>query len=129
MPTPAPQARGELRASWATARQARSVLAELAEAPTAMTQAQTLRSLGGKPLIVVTAGSGQQAGWMAAQDDLVKLSANSLHRVVPNATYAWPRLHHALACRNATAPLALVHGPLQLSGLPEVLSVTVGEPG
>jgi hypothetical protein len=105
------------------------VLDELAEAPTAMTQAQALRSLGGKPLIAVTAGSGQQAGWMAAQDDLVKLSANSLHRVVPNATHAWPRLHHALACRNATAPLALVMAHCSYRASPnEVTSRSIVDP-
>jgi hypothetical protein len=64
------------------------MLDELAEAPKAMTQARALRNLGSKPLIVVTAGSGQQAGGRSAQDDLARLSANSTHRVAPNATHA-----------------------------------------
>jgi hypothetical protein len=50
---------------------------------TSLSQAQQLKDLGGKPLAVVTAAKGQQAGWGAAQDRLATLSANSLHRVVP----------------------------------------------
>lgn len=82
------QARDEERAFWSTARLARSLRDELAEAPTAMKQAQSLKSLGDRPLFVITAASGAQSGWQAAQDDLAKLSANSVHRVLPNATHA-----------------------------------------
>jgi hypothetical protein len=46
-------------------------------------QARALTSLGGKPLVVVTAtGDQQQAGWSAAQDRLAGLSRNSSHRLV-----------------------------------------------
>jgi pimeloyl-ACP methyl ester carboxylesterase len=83
-----PQARDEERAFWSTARQARSLRDELAQAPTAMEQAQSLKSLGDRPLFVLTAASGAQSGWEAAQDDLAKLSANSVHRVLQNATHA-----------------------------------------
>jgi pimeloyl-ACP methyl ester carboxylesterase len=81
------QPRDEQRAFWSTARLARSMRDELAEAPTAMKQAQSLKSLGDRPLFVITAMSGAQSGWQAAQDDLAKLSANSVHRVLPNATH------------------------------------------
>jgi pimeloyl-ACP methyl ester carboxylesterase len=83
-----PQARDEERAFWSTARQARSLRDELAQVPTAMEQAQSLRSLRDRPLFVLTAASGAQSGWEAAQDDLAKLSANGVHRVLPNATHA-----------------------------------------
>jgi hypothetical protein len=46
-----------------------------------------LRSLGGKPLVVVSAGT-QSSGWLALQDDLATLSPNSVHRVVEGATHA-----------------------------------------
>lgn len=40
------------------------------------------------PLIVLTAERGNSEGWMAAQNETVKLSTNSLHRVVSGATHA-----------------------------------------
>ncbi len=40
-----------------------------------------------KPLIVVTAGDGHNAEWMAAQDRLATLSTNSEHCVVADATH------------------------------------------
>jgi pimeloyl-ACP methyl ester carboxylesterase len=42
-------------------------------------QAQALTSLGDRPLVVVTATEGQQAGWSTAQDRLAALSSNSRH--------------------------------------------------
>jgi hypothetical protein len=47
----------------------------------AFRQAQALTTLGGKPLVVLTATVGQQAGWAAAQDRLATLSSNSSHRL------------------------------------------------
>jgi pimeloyl-ACP methyl ester carboxylesterase len=60
-------------------------------------QAGTLATLGGRPLVVVTATRGQQAGWPTAQDRLAALSANSSHRLA-DATHA-----SLLADRNASA--------------------------
>ena len=40
-----------------------------------------------KPLIVLTAGSGHDAAWAAAQDRMARLSTNSVHRVVAGATH------------------------------------------
>jgi hypothetical protein len=45
-----------------------------------------LRSLGDKPLAVVSAGT-QDPGWLKLQDDLVPLSSDSTHRVVEGATH------------------------------------------
>jgi pimeloyl-ACP methyl ester carboxylesterase len=64
-------------------RDMRTGVEELLQYPPALAQARELTDLGGKPLAVVTAGEGQQAGWSAAQDRMATLSTNSLHRVVP----------------------------------------------
>jgi pimeloyl-ACP methyl ester carboxylesterase len=69
------------------ARDARGFRDEVAEIPDVLKHAQMLESIGSKPLMVITAGKGQQAGWAGAQDDLATLSTNSVHRVVPNATH------------------------------------------
>ena len=50
-------------------------------------RAAQLRSLGGRPLIVVTAGKGNASGWGAQQDDLATLSSSSDHRTVAGATH------------------------------------------
>jgi pimeloyl-ACP methyl ester carboxylesterase len=60
---------------------------ELATLPTVLQQAQALTSLGGRPLVVVTAGSGQQAGWLAAQDAMANLSTSIEHRIIAAATH------------------------------------------
>ena len=56
--------------------------------PTVFDQARELTSLNGKPLAVLTAGSGTQRGWTAAQNELAQLSTNSIHRTAPGATHA-----------------------------------------
>ena len=83
-----PQAREEERAKCAIARQVRSTVDEFVQSPTAMAQAEALTDLSGKPLAVITAGSGSNAAWLVAQDDLAKLSTNTVHRVVSGATHA-----------------------------------------
>jgi pimeloyl-ACP methyl ester carboxylesterase len=84
---PAP-ARDEQRAFWATPRHARSVRDEFSELRTAMRQADALTSLGDKPLVVLTARKDARGGWAAAQNDLARLSTNSTHRVLAEATHA-----------------------------------------
>jgi pimeloyl-ACP methyl ester carboxylesterase len=70
------------------AREGRGFRDDVAEIPDALKHAQALESIGAKPLIVVTAGKGQRAGWTSAQDELATLSTNSVHRLVPGATHA-----------------------------------------
>ena len=53
-----------------------------------MTEAQSLTTLGDRPLVVLTAEKDAQGGWMAAQDELAALSTNSVHRTLPNADHA-----------------------------------------
>ena len=66
------------------ARSARDAVAEL---PIALQQAKALTTLGDRPLIVVTAASDPDAGWLEAQDRMTGLSANSVHRVIATATH------------------------------------------
>ena len=68
----------------AAARHARD---EILALPTALQQAGALTSFIDRPLIVVTAGSGAQRGWLATQDEMASLSTNSVHRVVEDATH------------------------------------------
>jgi pimeloyl-ACP methyl ester carboxylesterase len=76
-----------LPADQSTPAAARAARDEIVALPAALEQALAFTSLGDRPLIVVTAGSGQQAGWLDAQDRLPGLSANSSHRVLPAATH------------------------------------------
>jgi pimeloyl-ACP methyl ester carboxylesterase len=61
---------------------------EFTELPTAFKQARALTTLGSTPLVILTAGRGQQAGWSAFQDKLALLSSNHAHRTVRGATHA-----------------------------------------
>ena len=61
---------------------------EVIALPTALRQAQALRTIGDRPLVVLTAATGQQAGWQAAQERLADLSTNADHRVISTATHA-----------------------------------------
>jgi pimeloyl-ACP methyl ester carboxylesterase len=76
-----------LPADQSTPAAARSARDELAALPSVLQQAQALTSLGDRPLVVVSAGSGQQVGWLEAQDRLARLSTNSVHRVLADATH------------------------------------------
>jgi pimeloyl-ACP methyl ester carboxylesterase len=60
---------------------------EVIALPDALKQAQELRTIGDRPLVVLTAESGQQAGWSTAQERLAQLSTNADHRVVPTAAH------------------------------------------
>jgi hypothetical protein len=98
-----PQARSQELALAATTRELNSQRVEWSELPAAFTQAQALTDLNGKPLIVVTAGLGQQAGWSAAQDQLASLSANSLHRTVPGADHTALLYNEAMSANSSQA--------------------------
>ena len=50
-------------------------------------QAASLVDFADKPLVVLEAGSGSDAAWSAAQDELASLSTNSAHRVIDGATH------------------------------------------
>lgn len=82
-----PHFRGEARAHASTADYLRSWIEEFVAANTAMQQAASLTNLDGKPLVVVTADTGNAAGWEQAQDRMATLSTNSSHRVAKATTH------------------------------------------
>jgi pimeloyl-ACP methyl ester carboxylesterase len=68
--------------------QARQVVRDVEEMPAELDRAAQLKSLGNKPLVVLSAGTGSQPGWAAQQNDLATLSTSSVHRTIPGATHA-----------------------------------------
>ena len=82
-----PQARSAARAFAASPRELRADHVEVEQLPRMFDEAKGLKSLGGRPIAVVTALSGAMRGWVAAQNKLAKLSTNSVHRTVPDATH------------------------------------------
>jgi hypothetical protein len=78
-------ARDMQRAHHASARLYRSLRDEFEELPTALTQARSLRSIGDRPLVVITATQDPQPGWFPLQERMATLSTNSSHRLVPYA--------------------------------------------
>jgi pimeloyl-ACP methyl ester carboxylesterase len=115
------RARNEQRAFWATPRHSRSVRDEFSELRTAMTQATALRSLGDRPLMVITARKDAEGGWVAAQNDLARTSTNSAHRVLDDATHSTLTEDKATAAKSSRAISAVVEAartgqPLNGSG-------------
>jgi pimeloyl-ACP methyl ester carboxylesterase len=82
-----PRSRDEVRASVATASTLRSTIDEYVQAAASIEQAAALGDLADKPLIVLTAGSGHDAAWSAAQNRMARLSTNSVHRIIAGATH------------------------------------------
>jgi hypothetical protein len=82
-----PHVRGEARANASTATYLRSSIEEFVAANTSMQQAASLTNLDDKPLIVLTADTGNAANWQAKQDQMATLSTNSSHRVAKDTTH------------------------------------------
>ncbi|HZA83334.1 MAG TPA: alpha/beta hydrolase, partial [Actinomycetes bacterium] len=82
-----PRSRDEVRASVATPSTLRSTIDEYGQAAASAEQAAALGDFADKPLIVLTAGSGHDAAWSAAQNRMARLSTNSVHRVIAGATH------------------------------------------
>ena len=78
--------RAQIDALSPSTRQVSTTALELRATPQTTTQTRSLRSLGNKPLAVVSAGT-QEPEWLELQDDLATLSTNSMHRVVEGATH------------------------------------------
>ena len=85
-PLPVPT-RDEERAAVSTASLNRIQRDEFVELPMTLKEAAALTTLGGQPLIVITAGKGAQAGWLPLQDKMTGLSTNSDHRVLPDTDH------------------------------------------
>src|SRR6185436_4902681 len=80
--------RDDARATAATGKEMSGVLDEYGVANRSVAEAGRFRSLGAKPLVVLTAERGHPKERMADQDKTVTLCTNSLLRVVPGATHA-----------------------------------------
>lgn len=65
----------------------KSAADEYLVAGSSVRQAAALTTFTGKPLVVLTAGSGTRPGWTESQDALATLSTDTLHRVVDGATH------------------------------------------
>jgi hypothetical protein len=82
-----PQSHGEANARSATAGNLRGTIDEYVQGGASAEQAASLRDFGGKPLVVLTAGTGSSPGWFEKQNDLAALSSNSVHRTIDGATH------------------------------------------
>ena len=98
-----PKYRDDARTTAATGKEMSGFLEEFGVANRSEAEAGELRSLGTKPLIVLTADRDNSKGWMAAQNEMATLSTNSLHRVESGATHAAfvENPHHAAAVTRA----------------------------
>jgi pimeloyl-ACP methyl ester carboxylesterase len=90
-PLPVPT-RDEERAVVSAANLNRIQRDEFAELPMTLKEAAALTTLSDRPLIVVTAAKGAEAGWLPLQDKMTALSTNSAHRVLPDTDH--PGLIH-----------------------------------
>jgi pimeloyl-ACP methyl ester carboxylesterase len=82
-----PQSGDEVRAKIATSTSLRSSIDEFIQANASEHEAASLVDFGDKPLVVLTAGSGNDAASITAQKQTATLSTNSVHRVVEGATH------------------------------------------
>jgi pimeloyl-ACP methyl ester carboxylesterase len=80
------QQRAQIAALNPSTRQVSTTAQEFHATPQTTAHARSLRSLGDKPLAVVSAGT-QSSGWLELQTDLATLSPNSMHRVVEGASH------------------------------------------
>jgi pimeloyl-ACP methyl ester carboxylesterase len=103
-----PRSRDEVGASVATASTLRSTIDEYIQATASMEQAAALRDFADKPLIVLTAGSGHDAAWSAAQNRMARLSTNSVHRIIADATHEDLIAHEEDAAATTQAILDVV---------------------
>jgi pimeloyl-ACP methyl ester carboxylesterase/uncharacterized membrane protein (UPF0136 family) len=83
-----PQSDDEVRAKLAASTSLRSTIDEYIQASASEHEAASLTDFGDKPLVVMTAGDGNDAAWRAAQNQTVTLSTNSVHRVIEGAVHA-----------------------------------------
>ena len=86
-PLPQP-ARDQERAATSTGNINRIERDEFAELPMTLKEAAELKTLGNRPLIVVTAEKGISRGWLPLQDRMTTLSTNSAHRFLPDTDHA-----------------------------------------
>jgi pimeloyl-ACP methyl ester carboxylesterase len=69
------------------AAQMRQLARDISAMPTEMARAARLKTLGDRPLAVITAEVGNQPDWRTNQDRLATLSTHSMHRVIAGSTH------------------------------------------
>lgn len=69
------------------AAQARQFIRDVEQMPAQLDRAAQLKTLGSRPMGVITAGRGSQPGWTRHQNDLATLSTRSFHRTVAGSTH------------------------------------------
>jgi pimeloyl-ACP methyl ester carboxylesterase len=82
-----PQQRAEVAAFNSSTGQVATSAKEFGATSATCTQARAMRSLGSKPLAVITA-SDQPPDWIEMQKELAGLSSNSTHRIATGTTHA-----------------------------------------
>jgi pimeloyl-ACP methyl ester carboxylesterase len=82
-----PQSEAEVRAKIATSTSLRSTIDEFIQANASEHEAASLVDFGDKPLVVLTAGSGNDAASIATQKQTATMSTNSVQRVVEGASH------------------------------------------
>src|SRR4051794_32186648 len=82
-----PRSRGEVRAHIAGATGLSSTIEEYVQANASGEEAAALRTFDDKPLVVLTAGVGNDAKHSAAQNHLATLSTNVAHRTIKDAAH------------------------------------------
>lgn len=104
-----------LRALWASPRHLRAAADEAAKlVEPSSRQVGGIGSLHDMPVLVLTAGAGQDAGpeWTRAQAEMAALSSNSLHRVVPGVShgaFAFDRQHIGVTIAAVREVVEAVH--------------------
>jgi pimeloyl-ACP methyl ester carboxylesterase len=76
-----------LSADESTVAAARGARDEFMALPAVLRQSAALSSIGNRPLIVVTAAAEPDPGWVAAQENLARLSTATVHRILATATH------------------------------------------
>ncbi len=82
-----PSSQGGARANFATASYWRSAIDEYVIANASVEAAAALQDFDDKPLVVLTAGIGNDATHQAAQNHLAALSTNSAHHTIEDASH------------------------------------------
>jgi pimeloyl-ACP methyl ester carboxylesterase len=82
-----PRSRDEVRANIADQGNLRSTADEYIQANTSMEEAAALQDFSGKPLVVLTAGVDNESKHEASQNELAKLSTNSVHKTIDFASH------------------------------------------
>jgi hypothetical protein len=82
-----PQSEDEAQANLTTGSNLRSFLDEFAQASASAAEAGAFTNFGAKPLVVLTAGTGSDADWIAGHARLAGMSTNSVHRIIDDASH------------------------------------------